>query len=39
MTYYDLVFNAGAEIGQGLIVFLLIALIFDYLYKMLFRDR
>lgn len=36
-TYYNLVFEAGAFIGQGLIVFLLVAITFDYIRKCLFE--
>lgn len=39
MTYYDLVFVAGAQIGQSLIVFLLVAIFFDFVYKMLFYNN
>ena len=37
MTYYDLVFVAGSEIGQSLIVFLLVAITFDYIRRCLFE--
>lgn len=37
MTYFDLVFSAGAEIGQSLIVFLLVAITFDYIRQALFN--
>lgn len=39
MGYYDLVFEAGAEIGQACIVFLLLALLLDYMRTMIFYNE
>jgi hypothetical protein len=39
MNYYDLVFKGGAIIGQSCIVFLLVALTFDYMRTMIFYNE
>ena len=36
MSYFDLVFVAGTQVGQGCIVFLLLALMFDFMRSMIF---
>lgn len=39
MNYYDLIFEAGSVIGQSCIVFLLVAILFDYLRTMIFYNE
>lgn len=39
MDYGDLVFEVGTIVGQSCIVFLLVALLFDFVYKMLFYNN
>lgn len=39
MGYYDLIFSAGAMIGQSCIVFLLLALMFDFMRSMIFSKQ
>lgn len=39
INYEDILFNMVTVLGQGLIVFLLLALILDYMRQMIFSNR
>lgn len=39
INYEDILFNMVTVLGQGLVVFLLLALVLDYMRQMIFSNR